>query len=113
MTERTIFLTALEKPLVERTAYLDQACGGDSDLRQRVEGLLRSHGEAGDFLDVPAMAQIAPAGRPENPGGVTVAQNEAIEANKPSLDFLDGSQKPGSLGRLGHYEVLEVIGQGG
>src|SRR5262245_41637868 len=29
------------------------------------------------------------------------------------LDFLDAPEKPGQLGRLGHYEVLEVLGQGG
>ena len=29
------------------------------------------------------------------------------------LDFLQPSTKPGSLGRLGHYEVLEVLGRGG
>src|SRR5262249_20145526 len=30
-----------------------------------------------------------------------------------TLEFLDRSDKPNSLGRLGHYEVLEVIGRGG
>ena len=30
-----------------------------------------------------------------------------------SLDFLAPSDQPGSLGRLGHYEVQEVIGRGG
>lgn len=29
------------------------------------------------------------------------------------LDFLKPAAKPGQLGRLGHYEVLEVIGRGG
>src|SRR5205807_5355921 len=29
------------------------------------------------------------------------------------LDFLDPSDRPGSIGRLGHYEVQEVIGRGG
>jgi serine/threonine protein kinase len=29
------------------------------------------------------------------------------------LDFLTPSEKPGHLGRLGHYEVTEVIGRGG
>lgn len=29
------------------------------------------------------------------------------------LDFLTPSAKPGHLGRLGHYEVMEVIGRGG
>ena len=30
-----------------------------------------------------------------------------------TLDFLAPSQRPGALGRLGHYEVLEVVGRGG
>src|SRR5207248_4354742 len=29
------------------------------------------------------------------------------------LDCLDPSDKPGSRGRLGHYEVQEVVGRGG
>src|SRR6185369_1767675 len=31
----------------------------------------------------------------------------------PDLSFLAPSQRPGSLGRIGHYEVLEVLGRGG
>jgi hypothetical protein len=31
----------------------------------------------------------------------------------PALDFLGPSEKPGHLGRLGHYEVHEVVGRGG
>jgi len=30
-----------------------------------------------------------------------------------ALSFLTASEKPGCLGRLGHYEVQEVIGKGG
>ena len=30
-----------------------------------------------------------------------------------TLSFLEPSTKPGSLGRLAHYEVLEVLGRGG
>jgi serine/threonine-protein kinase len=30
-----------------------------------------------------------------------------------SLDFLDPPAKPGQLGKLAHYEILEVIGRGG
>jgi serine/threonine-protein kinase len=51
MTEATIFANALEKPLEDRAAYLDEACGGDADLRRRVELLLRSHDQAASFLD--------------------------------------------------------------
>src|SRR5262245_8097468 len=93
MTEREIFLAAVEKDdPTERATYLDQACGTDASLRQRVEALLRAHERATDFMDVPVVEQLA--------GG-------------EGLDFLVPSEKPGSLGRLGHYEVLEVVGRGG
>src|SRR5262249_36158882 len=56
MSERTVFLAALERSdPAERTAYLDGACAGDPALRQRVEVLLRSHEEAGSFLEIPAL----------------------------------------------------------
>jgi hypothetical protein len=63
MTEREIFLGALDrKGARARAAYLDAACAGRPALRQRVEALLRSHREAGDFLGVPALEQLARAG---------------------------------------------------
>ena len=44
MTERTVFLKALEiEDQAARAAYLDVACAGRPDLRQRVEDLLWSH----------------------------------------------------------------------
>ena len=64
MTERTIFLDALGKEdPAERAAYLDAVCAGKPGLRERIEELLRSHREAGPFLDVPVLEQIAAADR--------------------------------------------------
>src|SRR5262245_11549201 len=94
MTEREIFVAALEKDQpAERATYVDQACGADATLRQRVEALLRSHERAANFMEVPIGEQLAGDGE--------------------GLDFLAPSQKPGSLGRLAYYEVLEVVGRGG
>jgi hypothetical protein len=94
MTERELFLAAMDTDgPAERAAYLDQACGADATLRQRVEALLRSHEQATRFMEVPVGEQLAGDG-----GG---------------LDFLAPSRKPGSLGRLAHYEILEVVGRGG
>src|SRR5205814_1907713 len=91
MTEATIFATALEKSdVVERSAYLDEACGGDAALRRRIEELLQAHGQAGEFLERPAIEQIT-----------------ADEA----LDFLQPSEQSDSLGRFADYEVLEVLGR--
>ena len=112
MTERTIFLAALEIPdPVERTTYLDQACAGDAALRRQVEGLFAAHERQGAFLDVPAVEQIA--GNRAAAGNSEETRGEPPGDGVPVLDFLSPSQQPGSLGRLGHYEMLELLGQGG
>ena len=90
---KAIFERALEKDAADRAALLEEACAGDLALRRRVERLLRLHEQPDRLFDQPATQLLA--------GG-----DEA-------LDFLEPSAKPGSLGRLGHYEVLEVIGRGG
>ncbi|MCI0358197.1 MAG: serine/threonine protein kinase [Planctomycetaceae bacterium] len=95
---KSIFLAALEKGADERAAFLDAACGGDEELRHRAEKLLQSHDEPGGLPGVPdgdTRTQIDPTPEPVD------------------LSFLAASAKPGALGRLSHYEVLEVVGKGG
>src|SRR5262249_14487062 len=46
------------------------------------------------------------------PAALSPARAPADEARK-ALAFLQPSATPGSLGRLDHYEVLEVLGKGG
>jgi len=43
---------------------------------------------------------------------IEASAREGSAAMKP-LDFLEPSNRPGSIGRLGVYEVSEVVGQGG
>jgi serine/threonine protein kinase len=93
---KAVFLTALEKTApADRAAYLDEVCAGNAPFRQRIEALLEAHDRPDRLLDQPAMQHIAAA---ESAG---------------TLDCLEPSEYPGSLGRLGHYEVLEVVGRGG
>src|SRR5262245_39928476 len=109
MTEVTIFEAALaRRDPAERAAYLDEACGGAPALRQRVESLLRSHEQVGDYLECPALEQMAPP-RPEE---VTSGEPHG-HGEDPALGCLQPSTRPDSLGRLGRYEVLEVLGRGG
>src|SRR5262245_30890601 len=102
MTEETIFAEAIEKSTpAERAAFLDAACAGDAALRQRVEALLQSHARE-DFLKTPAIQRAA-----EVAGGCPIAGATEAEGHgdESALDFLVPSEKPDSLGRLGHYEV--------
>src|SRR5262249_44353759 len=82
-----------------RVAYLDEVCAADAGLRRHVEALLRAHDRADPLLDRSAAEHLDPPG--ERPG-----------PHDP-LGFLDPPSRPASLGRLGHYEVLEVRGKGG
>src|SRR5690349_21691311 len=93
MSERSIFLNALDRTdPADRAAYLDAACAGKPELRRRIERLLRSHAVEDSFLDVPAPEQLA--------------------RGEQALTFLAPPREPGALGRLDHYEVLEVVGRG-
>jgi signal transduction histidine kinase len=87
MKVEDIFLAALErKSPAERVAYLDGACGEDAALRAQVEGLLRSHQEAGSFLNAPLF---------ESPPTV-----DAPAAERPEM-------------QIGPYKLLQQIGEGG
>jgi eukaryotic-like serine/threonine-protein kinase len=49
-----LFAEALERPLAERPAFLDEICAGDPDLRRELERLLAADDEAAAFLERPA-----------------------------------------------------------
>ena len=52
---KDIFLKAMDlSSPAERAAYLDEACTGDIDLRQRVEEMLAAADASGSFLEKPA-----------------------------------------------------------
>src|SRR5262245_51823534 len=111
MSERDIFTAAraMNDPGA-RSAFLDQACGGDAGVKARVEALLRAHDQPDSLLDYPAVA------RRDAVGGTTVAighEGDGATAEEIPLGFLAPARRPGSLGRIGHYEVLQVLGQGG
>lgn len=107
MNERSIFLDALAlTDPDERRNFLDQACGVDQELRGQVEDLLVSHDHASSFLEKPPEGLVATiaAGMDE-----TVGEPQGSD----SLAFLNPTDKPGCLGTLLQYEVVEVVGRGG
>jgi serine/threonine protein kinase/tetratricopeptide (TPR) repeat protein len=87
---KDIFLAAVERePGAPRSAYLNEACGHDMELRQRVEALLVRHEAAGSFLESPAPAvdPYPTVGEPIPP------------------------ERPGMV--IGPYKLLQQIGEGG
>jgi eukaryotic-like serine/threonine-protein kinase len=85
--EQEIFTEALQLRAAERALFLERACGADTSLRARVEALLEAHGEVGDFLEQSPAAAVGPS----------------------SADT--AGEKPGDW--IGHYKLLEQIGEGG
>ncbi len=84
---KSIFGRALgiEAPAA-RAAYLEEACGTDAVLRAEIEGLLRYHGKAGEFLGRPLAA-------------------DATEGYETI------TEQPGTV--IGPYKLMEQIGEGG
>ncbi len=130
-----LFFAALDRGTeAERAAFLESASGGDAELRRQVEKLLDAHSKVGDFLKRPVVEQLIAAPRspeaaqeqdPSTAGecvltprrkGDVEPQTQAEPASDDEEDhiaFLEPSQRPDALGRLGHYDVLQVLGQGG
>src|SRR6516225_8591046 len=83
----TIFSAALDRESeAERAAFLDQACRDNPALRERVEALLRAHGQAGGFLEPRGTAAFESSSAANPVAGTVIA---------------------------GRYKLIEEIGEGG
>jgi serine/threonine protein kinase/tetratricopeptide (TPR) repeat protein len=91
---KTLFLAAsdLADP-AERAAYLDRECGGDAELRARVEALLRAN-DAAPLPTAPEASVDSAPGQPE------------------TEDYGDPTAHVGAL-LAGKYKLIEEIGVGG
>src|SRR5713226_5212525 len=83
---RSLFLAALERAPDQWSAFLDESCGDNVELRARVEQLLHAH---------QAMGSI-------HGGGADAA---AASINEPI------TERPATC--IGPYKLLEQIGEGG
>ncbi|MBI1313520.1 protein kinase [bacterium] len=117
-SEQEIFIEALSFPAgTERNAFLDRVCERDSPLRQRIDELLRLHASEDSVLDRQPLEIVgslsllgASAGDEHSEEEFANEVDVTFEALKPHL--LEPSRED-ALGRLGHYDLLEVLGQGG
>jgi WD40 repeat protein/serine/threonine protein kinase len=82
----------------ERRRFVERACGGDPELRRRVEELVENHFHAGSFLEQPAVgpAETAP---PDTPAADTPTPPREPPAAPADV--------------IGPYKLLEVVGEGG
>jgi tetratricopeptide (TPR) repeat protein len=91
MSEETLFAAVLERSPAERSRFLEEACGADPELLQRLKVLVAAHEKAVGILDQPA----PPRESPEETDGYVPA----------------GEQVGTLIG--GRYKLLEQIGEGG
>ena len=83
-----LFQSALERPPRERTAFLNEVCDNDDELRREVESLLGAHERAENFIESPAF-EVAP-------------------------ELATNSRSGALIGKvIGHYRIESLIGIGG
>ena len=91
MNESDIFMKTLGiEDAEKRREYLDQVCGVDATLRERIETLLASHRQAGSLLEHPVVEGLVtelPAG--EQTLERTAATKTERQWEDLSLDFLE------------------------
>jgi serine/threonine protein kinase len=102
LSVKDILLEALEiEDAGLRAAFLSRVCGTDQALRQEVEELLSANAAAGQFL-------------PEQPGS-KAAESLLPAALRPittnGTSFRSSHERLGD--RIGHYRLLQKIGEGG
>ncbi len=85
---REIFDDALRQKPEERAVFVHEVCGGDKTLLAEIKSLLSSLDSAENFLETPAVAEVADIIEPET---------KKLETGKC----------------FGHYEIVELIGAGG
>jgi eukaryotic-like serine/threonine-protein kinase len=88
--EEALFDAALALQPGQRAAYLDEHCGPDTALRQRVVNLLAAFSQSEGFLEAPP-----PVAGPQGTMRVTVSPSE----------------NPGDV--IGRYKIREKLGEGG
>jgi eukaryotic-like serine/threonine-protein kinase len=83
-----LFEAAADLRPSQQAAYLATACAGDDELRREVEALLRSDAEAGSFIE----------------HAIRRGSDLLLAAEPDPLE---------ALGKIGKYEILGRIGEGG
>lgn len=102
-----LLAAALEMPAgPERTSFVERATTNYPEVRAEIFRLLQVHDDAGSFLELSAWDRDS-----------TLRSLDAPEEPVLGLDQVLGLLEPdgsgGSLGRLGPFKIVELLGEGG
>jgi WD40 repeat protein len=139
--DKEIFVGALDhEPGADRTAYLDEACHGDAELRRRVDVLLRAHERAHEVLGptsepviveptVHPTAEPLPTGEPattlagnSSATGADATRDESLTHDRLSVEATvvqtggaagNGLERGDLIRYFGDYEIHQELGRGG
>jgi serine/threonine protein kinase/Tol biopolymer transport system component/tetratricopeptide (TPR) repeat protein len=95
-----VFDAAIDLAPGERESYLAAECGADEELRRQVEMLIRSHEQAGSFIEEPAVA-----------GVIGETARSAVAGAFDAAAYEDDAPFIGR--RVGSYRIVREIGRGG
>ncbi len=91
----SLYFAALERATADRPAFLDEACRGKPELRERVERLLAAKQQIGEFLQPPAATVTFSGGH-----------------DQATVDYPGRDERIGAI-LGGKYKLIEAIGEGG
>ncbi|MEZ6088611.1 MAG: protein kinase [Pirellulaceae bacterium] len=115
MNEQEIFLKAIEiEDREQRANFVQESCGDDQKLKERLNALLQAHDQASRFMETPAAVEpgLQETTIAESGGLCDANDVETSDVQAAFLRLLDPPTREGWLGRLGHYEIEEILGQG-
>jgi eukaryotic-like serine/threonine-protein kinase len=99
VNERDLFIAALQiDDPIERADYLDEACGGNNDLRKRIDVLLIVHRASSSLEDMHRDDRSEAAAAPDDDSTIAGGHSALVEG-------------PGTI--IGPYKLLQKIGEGG
>ena len=117
MTLRAIFENALELANPDaRRSYLETVCAGDPDVLAKVQALLVQQENLDNYLEPkiasdPSLTPISLT-HPKLFANGSDSSNQHDHAQE-YLEVLQPTSRADSQGRLSHYEILGLLGQGG
>lgn len=109
MNEQQIFAEARLQDSATLDAFLSEKCGGDEKLKRRVERLLDAVSGGTHLFDRDPVSIL------KDLTCNIKADSTGTELNQITsvLESLEHSESAGTPGRLGHYEIRDVVGSGG
>lgn len=133
---KEIFLAAAEKPAAEQGAFVEQACGGDADVRREVESLLKEHSRGEQLIPSEPVSPLGSMSAILSRANIDLSSDAGSEGGRRADETIrregtsyadDSSPTPSGSGSgfvdagrfmagtivAGRYRIIELLGRGG